>query len=346
MAGDSYRALTAVVDDILAHESDEKALVMCGDNLDQINPEPCDIAVLTEQLNRLVEKGIPVYVIEGNHDTVYDKPTPEWEGKTRWAEVLSCMNYVDGEVVDILGLKHYFMSYVYSNKVYETLEETPECDVLIMHQPMDYLSPFEAFGIEPSDIPTTVKRMVVTGHVHVADMREAEDLLIVSPGCTHTQRFSHDPGTYFVYDPEAEEGYHVMIKNQRKFLRFNLCTCDKTTSEIVEDIKNTTSNVNLKAAVQIKFDQEHVQMLDDIKQLLADSVHIFPNRISDTNAVVVLASSNENTDYLELIKACGKLLSIELDETTEEIVLATAYNKSEGETVEKIDKLVAELEVE
>ena len=344
MAGDSYRALISIVDDIIAHEADEKALVMCGDVLDQITPEPEDIYVLTSQLQRLREVGIPVYAIEGNHDTVYNKPSEEWEGGRQWAEVIEPIQHAAGRSVNILGSVHYFMSYVYGSKIYEILEKVPECDVLIIHQPMDYLSPFEAFTIGSDDIPATVHKMVVAGHVHTPDVRNILGIKVVSPGCTHIQRFTHEPGSYYSFDPDNDVGEHVKVKGQRIFLRFDLREYEGTVKDLIEQIKNTVKHSgDIKPAVNIKFGQEHIQMLEDIKTAVASEVHLFDKRTSDNNAVVVLASTGgQDTDFKELMKLCGQSLSIEPCEQVEEIVLAAAYNESEGDIEAKINSLVEE----
>ena len=195
--GDAYRALASVVDAILEDPEKDKALVLAGDNLDKKHPVPMDIVVLDRECARLRAAGIEVYGIEGNHDRFVSRAGQSDTDSDLWIDVLSNIQHIDGKTVDIFGTKVHGVDYVQGESVYDILNSVPECDILVMHQPLSYLEPFEPYTVEPEGISEAVSKAVVCGHVHVADMRQnSRGLAIVSPGALHARHLTAPRGSF------------------------------------------------------------------------------------------------------------------------------------------------------
>ena len=204
-AHDSANALMSVVRYI--GEKGAAAVVFCGDNLDKKSPTPEDLRDLQFAVDFLCDADIPVYGIEGNHDKVAARHLDSTA--TGWLDLVQGMRRLSPDAcVDINGITIRGLDFVQGKRVYDELESIGECDILVLHQPLDHLSGMEPNTITLEGIPDNVAKAVVCGHVHTPVMKTTESgVVVVSPGATHAQSASDPRGTFVRMTKDFEFEY-------------------------------------------------------------------------------------------------------------------------------------------
>lgn len=218
---DTYKAWYSIVDKILEEEVREKAVILCGDTFDTKRPSSEDVLVISRVVMKLRAKDIKVYGIDGNHDLC----SPSWIENQG-------VIMLDNQVHNILGWNIGGFDFVAGKGIYNKLEEwnDRECDFLVMHQPLDHLSPFEPHTITMEDVPSGVNIGLVTGHVHINDIKQnGDNKWVVSPGAIHSRKLTHDRGTFVTYSdefkfvkedvPYSRDFYRCVIKDDESLER-------------------------------------------------------------------------------------------------------------------------------
>lgn len=279
IAGDTYRALRSVVAYIKKDEADEKCVVFCGDNLDSKSPGPKDIKEFISATDELWKAGIRVLGVEGNHDKVLSRSF----SNTQWIKLAPSVEHIDGKEVTVMGLKIRGLDYVQGKKIYDSLSELPDCDILVMHQPLAHLSPFEANTVELEGIPDQVVKAVVSGHVHIPDKRKTSSgTHVVSPGALHAQKLTHSAGSFAVYDTETDSFDFINTPVHRLMKRF-VCNNagDMDEAEDFLRLLKEDADDSEKPVIGIKYSSDLGARLVEIRDRYADRIHFFPSIIPD-----------------------------------------------------------------
>jgi DNA repair exonuclease SbcCD nuclease subunit len=205
-ATDSYLALGRMTDCILK-DKDAKAVVLPGDIFTKDTVNGKDIEAFTKFIDRLFEKGISVYTIQGNHDN----------GEKSIAASLGTHD-LNGKATVIDGSVIYGLDYRPSMQLKEDIQEVPPCDVLVLHAGcFGIVEMQEMADITVEDIPKHVNN-VVCGHIHrstVFPLRKSG--LVVSPGVLHPNAVDQAP-PYSLFKFDGHKFEPVYIEN-RKLVR-------------------------------------------------------------------------------------------------------------------------------
>jgi DNA repair exonuclease SbcCD nuclease subunit len=297
MVGDTYRALDSVVSDIIKDRTKEKAVIFCGDIFDTKTPAPDELSVFQRAVKSLRDSDIAVFGIDGNHDkptrniSIEDSDLPQ-----SWLDVISGIERLDHKLVEIFGTRLYGLDYVQGVEVYDNLAEVPACDILVIHQPLEAISPFEAYTITPSDIPETVVRGVVAGHVHMVYKDDSSGITFLSPGATHAQKANQDKGTYAVYDNKKHTFKHIPVRQHRTMTRLE-CFTEAELKDLYEDLESLKEEDLIKRPyVQLKLKREVADIaLSEIKDKFSETLFLSIQIVSDQQDV------SEDYDFQELV---------------------------------------------
>lgn len=275
ISGDAHRALRSVVESVLEDEADEKALVFCGDNFDSRRPEPLDIAVFKSCVADLKAGGVRVLAVAGNHDKMPIEDAGQWLDLYEDVEWLG-----SGEVIDVCSVRMTGMDFVAGQSVSDRLAATPDCDVIVVHQPLAHLSPFESYTLESEGVPDGVAKALVAGHVHIPDIRfNSSGVALVSPGSTHARKINDKRGSYAVYDVDSGEFEIMPVRSFRAVASFKLGSEEDVSAAVakIEAMVPKSDLVDDRPIVGVRYlEGLHPLYAERIADRFGDSVFLFP----------------------------------------------------------------------
>jgi DNA repair exonuclease SbcCD nuclease subunit len=267
---DFYRGLTGIVCEILKNASPGEPVIFTGDNMHFKKVFARDAEMLRQIIGTLNETGHLCMGIQGNHDLN--------EGVS-WIEVCGGFSLNDGAVRhceegDLMG-----MDYTAGDAVFDRLEKLcvngPECDILVMHQPFKHNCSWDPYALDVDDIPDCVRKLVVSGHVHVPDIRlNSRGISIASVGSTVKGKMGDHEGTYARYT--LERGFeHIPTPNQRQQIRFRVMD-DNTMTRVFEELRllPTERPPEEWPIVEITFVDGYSKDADTVKAF-EDRAHMF-----------------------------------------------------------------------
>jgi DNA repair protein SbcD/Mre11 len=186
---DFNRAFGQVVD--IAINTKVSAILQGGDLLDSSKPSSKIMLDLARHHNRLVKAGIPMIVVNGDHD----KATPHWidSMKEFGAEVGTIKDggifVLTNELVTIPGtsLTVYGLDYIGKTKerFMEIRDTLPKADILLWHTMVkEFAGFFGEQAVSLEELPTNGYRLIALGDIHVCEYKRRGDCLIGYPGPT------------------------------------------------------------------------------------------------------------------------------------------------------------------
>jgi len=202
IAQDSYYAMgmiTNAIVDIKRKAGDEEVVLLkAGDIFDTTTPDPLTEQVLKANIKMLVDAGVHVLSIQGNHEFHSKVPRASLFGTFP----LDCPPGGPIRPVTIEGVVFVGIDYTASSaELHEKIAMVPPCDYLILHSPFRHLLGFaDKYQIEKDDIPAHVKNVVV-GDIHKQNVtKNSQGVYILSPGSSHPRKI-----------PEITEGHGFYI---------------------------------------------------------------------------------------------------------------------------------------
>ncbi len=168
------------------------AILISGDMFDRARPPIRAIRVAIDTLEMPYSKGIPVYVILGEHDLPKVKDEPP-QVLLRYAKLMGTHKTpdvdfltVDGKEYVVAGVSHFPSRRKYLDKLRERVVAAAskvgsKKSVLMLHQNISNVFGFEE-GIDLSDIPE-VFTYVAMGHIHMRKvLKTPEGTTVAYPG--------------------------------------------------------------------------------------------------------------------------------------------------------------------
>lgn len=220
-------AFQQVIDKIL--EADVDFVIQTGDLFDKVHPWPNVVKFAKQQLDRLTEENIPIYLIRGNHDGTYD-----YEGLKRgcsidltWYPRIKNVNFIDpllgpreekltsfndfSDEVRIIGLGYYgYEVRKYYEQYAKPAVDESKINILILHSFVEGYT-----GVPPGQPFISLKSLehaglnyVAVGHTH--DHIESKTL---KDGTTVVCAGSIDK---WVFDESDKKGFYLVDLNDRK----------------------------------------------------------------------------------------------------------------------------------
>lgn len=185
---DFTKAFNQVVD--IAISTSVKAILQAGDLLDSKSPSSKSMVDLAKAHHRLRKAGIPMYVVEGDHD----KAEPHWVDAMKAYGIDETPS--DGglvilrdKLVTVPGTKITIYGQDFIGKTKERFLEIrdtlPKADILLWHTMVkEFAGFFGEQAVSIDELPTDNYRLIALGDVHVCDYKRRGDCLIGYPGST------------------------------------------------------------------------------------------------------------------------------------------------------------------
>lgn len=255
--GDDFRAAFG---QIFTYAINKKldAVLLAGDVLDVKRPSPENITFLLDLHDSMVQAGIPVLCVSGDHDHTY----PHWiqtlrrkreqnEGVKGGFYLLRNETFTltkEGEP----DLTVHGLDYIGKDKLryLATQEQIPATHVLLWHTTVQEFSGFptpEAISLR--EFPLNKHMLIGIGDIHATEEASlADDTLVISPGSTELVKQNEGLLKTFHHiriSPDSHPGNitfeRVPIKT-RKALRFKCGTEEEVTAMLVEVAKYRQQN--------------------------------------------------------------------------------------------------------
>ena len=302
--GDSGRALSSVAEYIAEHGA--LAVVFCGDNLDKKSPTPEDISHMQESVKILTDAGIRVLGIEGNHDKVSAKHVDE--SAAGWIDLVRGISRLTMDEWKIGDLVFRGMDYVQGSGVYEALENVPECDVLVMHQPLAHIAGMEANSISLEGLPDTVLKAVVSGHIHTPSIvKTTSGVQVVSPGATHARGVADPRGTFVKLNTSSMTFEFINTPKHRRMRKF-LLAGDSDMDDLCDYLEENSSDIDDdKVIVGGKYAAGLVDDVSSLKEEFVDRAFFVLNPLPAVEDAEVEDAEEMADDELlrELMESMG-----------------------------------------
>jgi DNA repair exonuclease SbcCD nuclease subunit len=197
--------LKKAVDFALDPTSQIQLVLIAGDLFETHNPPTDLVSSVRLELNRLVEAGIKVVTVPGNHDeityhdSVYRKYSREWPGLL----VTNPMPERVGEI-DLRGTPCFLYSMAYTGGVtrgQELIQDFPcgkeaGIHLAIFHGALDWVAGERSLPLAARGLAAAGYDYVALGHLHQHQVKTVSNTVLVYPGMVEGKNLS-DPGSGF-----------------------------------------------------------------------------------------------------------------------------------------------------
>jgi len=289
---DFYDAFDEAVEKIIA--SRVELVIHSGDLFDNARPSIRALVEAKKGIKKLIDSGIKVVMIAGNHDIVMrtDALPPQKLYDNVVLLTPKNFSFVFGDVF-IGGLPYFPRSY--KNVLLEKLKEIEkeaaghEKRILALHQGIDKYLPFEN-ELNIAELP--IFDYYALGHIHdrIEDSfdrsdssidKKARKCLLCYPGSTEIWRtdeikIHREKGKgFFVFDTENFRVKRVDLENIRGFVQAEVKESEGI-EESIEKISKLFDSAKKKPVLDVKIDEENFQLAQEkIRRSFAEkALHI------------------------------------------------------------------------
>jgi len=281
---DFYDAFNEAVEKIIA--SRVELVIHSGDLFDNARPSIRALVEAKKGIKKLIDAGIKVVMIAGNHDIVMRSDALPPQKLYDDVVLLTPKNFsfVFGDVF-IGGLPYFPRSYrnVLLEKLGEIEKEAAgfEKKVLVLHQSIDKYLPFEnELGI--AELPAF--NYYALGHIHDRIEDNFRGTLCYSGSTeiwrTDEVKIHREKGKgFFIVDTKNFKVKKVDLESIRPFIQAEVRK--ESLESDLEDISKLFSNASKKPVLEVKIDEEIFSTAQEkIKRNFQDkALHISPKRI-------------------------------------------------------------------
>jgi DNA repair exonuclease SbcCD nuclease subunit len=184
--GDSYSSWRQLVQYAIDYEV--TAVILAGDLLDRQSNTSEPVCEFAAGLNRLIEAGIEVFYVQGQHE-MQEVP---------WASLAKGVQHINDKLVDIARLKVYGMDFRSATQLQASLAQIPpEANVLVAHQVWsDFMGDIVHSQGSFADIPSHIE-LLITGDYHKTVCQQLPSgMQVLSPGSTHMRAINEPAEKY------------------------------------------------------------------------------------------------------------------------------------------------------
>lgn len=301
LSDDAFYALDQIQD--IAIVEGVSAVILGGDVYDSATPPGEAINRMAAFVNTLTQvHGIEVYYIEGNHDRINRNPylSEEYYFEHRLLSSIGAIPLHHRHTTKIGNVTYAGIDYCPTAKLHERLDELVECDVLCLHAGFRHLLGFDgAYDLTESDLPDTVKKLVLVGHVHTHDEYvNPRGVKIASSGSTWVWRVT-----------ECDKEHGVFIVDDAANVRFVPLECRRYFDITeVQDIHDTIAE-NHKLRPILFYDPVTLKLPENAQY---DGVILIPRGTKEAEEV------QEAQDHAAMSLSEALQLGVPIDEYPEE----------------------------
>lgn len=252
---DFYKQYRRIIDFFIKNDPD--IVIIGGDIFDKARPSPKALEVFTNGLNALIDNGIRVCNVIGNHSMVQspgfvtaDEFICSVTNSPDKYTLLDENCFVEMEDVVIAGLPFHhnyemddFVKKI--NHMNDSLDPKKN-NILVVHQAFKEFCGFSGEELSIYDIDTSNFNLIICGHIHERKMLELKDgTVFLQPGSIERSNIAeardeenNGKGVFLIdfhnLDIDSISNSFVRLKNERKFL---LSDFYLNKEDSIEDIK-------------------------------------------------------------------------------------------------------------
>jgi hypothetical protein len=301
--GDAEYSLTQIVDMAIGLNV---PLIAAGDLFDIKNPDSYSIHVVSNQMARMYEKGLPVYYVQGQHEM--SDPT--------WLSLFKGCENVHNKHFKIKGVDFFGYDYFLPKSVEDSYNRFKPADVLVTHQVWSELLPHtgQEFCCSYSLVEHNLKyKALISGDFHSHFVSDVNDMKFVSPGsiCLQDLKESCNKAAWimtedlgFVSAPYKTRRLIQSVINSESDLHTMVKVAEKVESDDMPNdigrpifrLRYSTKLDNVNAAITSAFkDKAHVDLVPIIEEIVD-----LPSVASDLDKLV--GSFDINSSFHESLK--------------------------------------------
>ena len=351
-------------------------ILISGDLFNTSMPALDALKTTVQQLRKIKNRGIPVYVIPGSHDfspsgkTILDvieeaglfvnvaKGTVTEDGKLKLK--LTTDGATGVKITGIVGKKGQLEKAYYADLDRESLEAESGPKIFMFHSALQELKPKELAQMDAMSVSFLPKGFdyYAGGHVHVVDRSDlGTHNNIVYPGPVFPNNFAEmeklQNGSFVLYDNGSIT--HIPIKIHPA-ISMSILAEGKTPSDVEKEILDTCKSKDMQGGIVLirvsgtlrqgkPSDLQFNDIIQHIYDLGAYFVMKNTNSLSSKEFAQITVSKNSAEDIEEVLIAehTGKsdAFSVEKErEMVRALMLAFAKEKDEGERVADFEKRV------
>jgi hypothetical protein len=227
----------------IAIEKEVGVVIFLGDVFDKQSNRSSAPVALCAQMDRLEERDISVWFIQGQHE----KDTPPWLECHEWPR------HIDHQVVELGPYKAYALDFLPYGTLQEELAKIPpECDALFAHQGWSSWLSFE--GAPQGDfeqIPEHIE-LLITGDFHpykneVHRNAAGKPLRAISPGTTVAQKID-EPHVNYVVLMDEEGVFKKKRLKSRTFIDCGLLVHPADLDKLIGELEQHLLDASKQAA--------------------------------------------------------------------------------------------------
>lgn len=322
LAGDSFEALKHLCNQIITFPTEEKkSLILAGDIYDMTRIDGSTTKAVGDFCNTLVNDGVMIYFVEGNHDKqdhnnthayplLLANASEESRGKIYHLSKYSNVT-IDGRVVK-------GFDYLPPEKLKENIKNV-EADILVLHQAFEELLPFEGrFDISFEDIPHSIKH-VVSGDIHTSCLKEmTPERWFLSPGSLHPCALDQctPRGFWTMGSTEKTWTFHVIPTRQAFNLELDAdVTIDSEFLKLVNVIKEDAKGAVQKPLLAVWYTREKGHVVEYLHKELDNSFILveFPSSTGKIMSGESLPDTVKKFERLTMEQALPFVCNVDLD---------------------------------
>ena len=271
---DFYDQYLRAIDTFVNAEVD--VVIMGGDVFDKARPSPKALEVFADGLSKLIQNGIKICNIIGNHAMVQAPgfvTADEFIGSVAsFSEdytLLDVDNYFETDDVLIMGLPyHYnFETDVLCDTIYHMNKDAGQIDkpsILVLHQSFKEFCGFDGEELSINDIETDNFDLIICGHIHEKKITQLDSgCVFLQPGSTERSSvaeardeetngkgiFLLDTDVAFNKDDTLKQIANAFyrLRSNRKFLIADMYMSEKDELyDIQQEIESNVSQFNIE----------------------------------------------------------------------------------------------------
>lgn len=283
ISGDSLAAFRQIVSYAVKHRL---PILAAGDLLDRKPNLAGLISQIRPQLNRLQEAGVPLLLVQGQHELQPDTPWlcaihdwPIW----LWDKP---------QGVEVGGLNVYGIDWTPRDELPEALAAVPQdIDVLVMHQVChEFMGGITVAEMDFGQVPHAELLVVGDYHehrTHAARGAQGQQLKVLSPGSTNMRKIDEESTKrFFVVNDDLS--YKSVRLRTRPYLEWTVSS-EEELNHFVEvirsELKDTTSLTKLpeslcKPLLRVKYMQGLTDAYPRIESAVGEWAHLFTKVIA------------------------------------------------------------------
>ena len=214
------------------------AILVAGDIINSNRPSPSAVKCLRKIDDMVIQAGIPLYVISGNHDA----SDPHWitaAVETRTGDTMG-IQLIDKKLVTVNGVRIYGLPWMSKEALTAFGPEIPEAEIIMFHQLVKEFANFPNDSqICIEDLPTRKCKVLAGGDIHKGEIKIVNSTHVGYPGAIELNKKDESGAYQFImlhFDGAKFLNYEQVPLSGRPVARFK-CRTDEEVDQAINYVQ-------------------------------------------------------------------------------------------------------------